>query len=74
MKTSNPDVLEFRINSDGMWVAVDTIGKISINVLADKVKVYHERLECFPDLIDVLDYIETLTEKQIELVTEDNNV
>ena len=55
-------------------MAIDTIGKISINVLADKVKVYHERLECFPDLIDVLEYIETLTEKQIELVTEDNNV
>ena len=52
-------------------MAVDTIGKISINVLADKVKVYHERLECFSDLLGVMDYIETLTDKKIELVTED---
>ena len=71
---NNSEVLEFTLDDRGMWVAVDTIGKISINVLADKVKVYHERLECFPNLLDVLEYVEGITNKRIDLVMENENV
>ena len=72
MNKFDTDTIEFIPDDKGCWIAVDTLGKISINVLSEKVNVFHSRLESFDDLLDVVDYIQTLTGKEIILKPEEN--
>ena len=58
------DEIIFTPDDKGHWIAVTDKGKISVNVLADKTKVYITQEETFEDLIDVLDFLQTLTSKR----------
>ena len=55
------DELIFTPDGNRMWIAVTDKGKISVNVLADVIKIFHIREEKFDDLIDALEYLGNLT-------------
>ena len=63
MTTLTEDII-FTPDGNRIWVAVTDKGKISVNVLADKVKIYVTQEESFDDLLDALSFISTLTNKR----------
>ena len=54
----------FTPDDNGHWIAVTDKGKISVSVLADKTKVYITQEESFEDLMDVLSFLQKLTNKR----------
>ena len=55
------DDLIFIHDSNKMWIATTDKGKVSVNVLADVVKIFHSREEKFEDLHEALSYLKALT-------------
>lgn len=54
----------FQPDDQGNWITVTDKGKISVRVLADKVKIYTTQEKEFEDLFEALDFIIDLTDKR----------